>query len=335
MPANVDVYMGRLPAWHNLGTVIGEYFNIERIMADGGLNFEVEKKQLFGYTPSTGMSTVDAWGIFRTDNDAFLGTVGSEYTPIQHTEGFQFLDLLVGEVNGAHYETAGSLGKGETIWGLVDLGIKSGIRNTQDESNNYLLFRTGHIGNFTFSFHGTRTRVVCQNTLMLALAENRSTFTIRHTTNYRDRIEQAKMLIQNFKNTVTTVDEKMEFLAGRVIEKENMINILDELFPADAEGNRSTRSKNNIEKILNLYQSNDGNAIPEIRGTAYNLLNACVEYTDHLRSVKGNNARNRSESAMFGSGNDFKLRAMDIIAAEANKMKSVWTPTVTTVALGA
>jgi phage/plasmid-like protein (TIGR03299 family) len=330
MPANVDVYMGRLPAWHNLGTVIGEYFNIERIMADGGLNFDVEKRQL-----EYQMNPVDAWGIFRTDNNAFLGTVGAEYTPIQHTEGFQFLDLLVGEVNGAHYETAGSLGKGETIWGLVDLGIKSGIANTQDESNNYLLFRTGHIGNFTFSFHGTRTRVVCQNTLMLALAENRSTFTIRHTTNYRDRIEQAKMLIQNFNSTVNTIDEKMAFLAGRVIEKDNMINILDELFPADAEGNRSTRSRNNIERILNLYQSNDGDAIPQIRGTAYNLLNACTEYTDHFRSVKGNTAISRAESAMFGSGNDFKLRAMDIIMAEAEKMKSIWTPTVTTVALGA
>jgi phage/plasmid-like protein (TIGR03299 family) len=330
MPANVEYYMGRLPAWHNLGDVTGQYFRIQDILDNPRLNFNVEKKQL----EHSGIP-VDAWGIFRNDNNVFLGTVGAGYECIQHTEGLQFLDLLIGEVNGAHFETAGSLGKGETIWGLIDLGIKSGIRNTKDESENYLLFRTGHIGNFTFSFSGTRTRVVCQNTLVMALAENRSTFTIRHTTNYRDRLEQAKHLISNFRESVMSVDEKMSFLAGRVIEKENMINILDELFPADAEGNRSTRSKNNIERILNLYESNDSNAIPEIRGTAYNLLNACTEYTDHFRSVKGNTAISRAESAMFGSGNDFKLRAMDIITAEAEKMKSIWTPTVAVVQMQA
>jgi len=330
MPANVDYYMGRLPAWHNLGDVVGQYFSTKEILSNPRLNFTVEKRQLeYASVP------IDAWGVFRTDNNNFLGTVGAGYECIQHMEGFEFLDILLGEVNGAHFETAGVLGRGETIWGLVDLGVKSGIRNTKDETETYLLFKTGHIGNFKYTFAGCRTRVVCQNTLLAAIAENRATFTIKHTKNYRDVMEQARSLIQDFKDSVLTIDEKMNFLAGRVIDKDNMINILDELFPADSEGNRSTRSKHNIEKILNLYESNDSNAIPEIRGTAYNLLNACTEYTDHFRSVKGNTAISRAESAMFGSGNDFKLRAMDIIMAEAENMKSIWTPTVAVVQMQA
>lgn len=321
MVANIDSYIGRLPAWHNLGTVTGEYLTVEKIFADGGLDFLVEKRQLeYSGNP------VDAWGIFRTDNEAFLGSVGSEYEPIQHREGFSFLDHIVGVENGAHFETAGSLGRGETVWGLIDLGLVSGIKGTQDQSNNYLLFRTGHIGNFTFSFSGCRTRVVCQNTLNIALNERRSTFTIKHTKNYQDRIDQARVLVLSFREKMMMIDEQMEYLAGRVVDKDNMINILDELFPPDADGNRSTRSKNNIKQILDLYESNDGNAVPQIRGTAYNLLNACTEYTDHFRSVKGNSVRDRAQTAMFGSGDDFKIRALSIITENAKNMPPLTLP---------
>lgn len=330
MPANVEYYTGRLPAWHNLGDVVGKFITSQELLDNPRLNFQVMKDQL-----EYRGQLIDSWGIFRTDTGRFLGNVGPDYTPIQHTEGFKFLDVLVGEVNGAHFETAGSLGNGETIWGLINLNAKIGVKNTEDVVNNYLMFKTGHIGNYTFSFQGCSTRVVCENTLNMALREGRSEFRIRHTPNFNERLQQAHDIIAGFKEWNESVDDKINYLASHVIDRDNMINILDELFPADQEGNRSTRSKNNIEKILNLYESNDGNAIPQIRGTAYNLLNAVTQYVDHERSVKGNNPRSRGESAMFGSGHQFKSRAMDIILAETQNMKSIWTPTIAVVQMEA
>jgi phage/plasmid-like protein (TIGR03299 family) len=356
MPANVDVYIGREPAWHNLGNVLGRYFNINDILIDGGLDFDVEKIQLYGLRPQfdqdgyiidrtstdddselcgRDFQKVSAWGVIRTDNGAFLGPVGERYEPIDHMEGFALLDHVIGQVNGAHYVTAGALGAGETVWGLIDMNLASGINGTEDVANNYLLFRTGHTGNFTFSLQGTRTRVVCQNTLMMALSEGRNVFTIKHTKNFSNRMNEAKVVIDQLRGKVKSVDEMMNHLATKVIERENMVNILDELFPVsdDATGERSTRSKNNIAKILELFEYNDGNAIPQIRGTAYNLLNACTEYVDHFRSVKGNTIRSRAESSMFGSGNVFKDLCVDVILRESSKMKSVFTPAQTTVSM--
>lgn len=323
MPANIDSYIGRIAGWHNLGTVTGKYMTAQEIFSEGGLDFQVEKRQLLGDFGVSGSGEpvilpVDAWGIFRTDNQEFLGSVGAGYEPIQHQEGFGFLDYIVGQENGAHYETAGSLGKGETVWGLIDLGLYSGIKGTHDESNNYLLFKTGHIGNYTFSFQGCRTRVVCQNTLNFALSEGTTNFTVRHTVNYKDKIEQARELVDNFRLTVKNVDDQMELLSRKVIDKDSMINVLDELFPpVNSDGERSTRSKNNIKKILALYESNDDDAIPEIRGTAYNMLNACTEYVDHYRSTKGDK---RAESAMFGSGDAFKNKALQVLVKNAQSM---------------
>lgn len=94
MAHNINTYIGRQSAWHTLGTVTGKYMTWREILAHGGLDFEVIKNQL-----EFGGIQIDAWGTFRSDNGVFLGTVGKDYTPINHATGSARIGLQSFERN--------------------------------------------------------------------------------------------------------------------------------------------------------------------------------------------------------------------------------------------
>ena len=125
-----------------------------------------------------------------------------------------------------------------------------------------------------------------------------------------------------------TVEEKLTFLATRRVTRESMEGILGQLFPKPkneegAEKESSTRRKNVLAEVLALYEHNDGNAFPEQRGTAYALLNAVINYSDHLRSSRGGNGTGRAESAIFGSGERLKAQALEVITQSPNGMPTM------------
>jgi phage/plasmid-like protein (TIGR03299 family) len=336
MPANIYSYVGRQAAWHRLGTVTGNYLTWAEVQQNGGLDYAVFKSQLHD-----GLGRpVGAWGTFRwnradklagnRDAAVFLGVVGEDYQVIQHADGFRMIDALVASVDGAHYETAGALGNGERVWGLADLNLAVSVG--QDRQQGYLLFCTGHDGSLSHQYRICLTRVVCQNTLSAALSERtRAKLTIRHTKNAKDKLEGVHDALASLRGDLLSVEEKLNFLASRRITRESLAAILERLFPKPksddgAEKESSTRRNNVLAEILAAYESNDNNAFPEQRGTAYNLLNAVTEYTDHTRSTRGN-GNGRSESAMFGSGERLKAQAVDIIVEAASGMPAVATAT--------
>ena len=335
MPANIYSYVGRQAAWHALGTVTGNYMTWADVQQSGGLDYAVFKSQLHD-----GLGRpVDAWGTFRwnradklagnPDAAVFLGVVGEDYQVIQHADGFRMIDALVGSVDGAHYETAGALGNGERVWGLADLNLAVCVG--QDKQQGYLLFCTGHDGSLSHQYRICLTRVVCQNTLSAALSERtRAKLTIRHTKNAKDKLDGVHEALASLRGDLLSVEEKLNFLADRRVTRESLAAILERLFPKPksddgSEKESSTRRNNVLADILAMYESNDNNAFPEQRGTAYNLLNAITEYTDHTRSSRGANGNGRAESAMFGSGERLKAQAVDVIVEAANGMPPVAT----------
>jgi phage/plasmid-like protein (TIGR03299 family) len=328
MPANIYSYVGREAAWHKLGTVTGRHMTWAEVQANGGLDYVVFKSQLHD-----GLGRpVNAWGTFRwnrTDKLAgnreaavFLGVVGEEYNVIQHAEGFRMIDALVASVDNAHYETAGALGNGERVWGLADLNLAVSVG--ADKQVGYLLFCTGHDGSLSHQYRIVLTRVVCQNTLTAALSEKtRAKLTIRHTKNAGAKLDGIHEALTSLRGDMLTVEEKLNFLATRRVTREAVESVFHRLFPKTkaedgAEKESCTRRKNVLADILTMYESNDNNAFPEQRGTAYNLLNSIVEYADHSRSSRGGNGNGRAESALFGSGERLKAQALDVILETAN-----------------
>ncbi len=324
MAHNINTYIGRQSAWHALGTVTGKYQTTEELLSDAGFQYVVFKSQL-----RDGLGRpVDAWGTFRwnfsdkvagrKDAATFLGTVGKDYAVMQHSEGFKSIDAVMRTVDGAHYETAGVLGNGERVWALADLGLAAKVGD--DVQNGYLLFSTGHDGSMAHSYRLCFTRVVCQNTLGAALSEKtKSALTVRHTKNAMAKLTDARTALDAMGSDVARIEDRLNFLAGRKCNREAVTKIFDRLFPKTEKGDElvsSTRRDNILGDVMKIYELNDGNAFPEQRGTAYNLLNAITNYVDHERSTKEDG---RAESAMFGTGDALKARAFEVIYETAGK----------------
>ncbi len=318
MAHNIMTYTGRQAAWHALGVVAGKHQTwAECCAATPALNFQVYKARLQDHKGRA----IDAWGMFRdSDEGVFLGTVGEDYTPIQHQSGFELIDALMGTSDGAHYETAGSLGLGERVWGLADLGLVAKIG--ADEQKGYLLFATGHDGSMSFQLRTCMTRVVCQNTLNVAMGERtRSKFMIRHTRNAQNRIQSAQDALQSVRGEVATVESKLNFLASRKITRDSLETIMGRLFPKNEGAKFQTRRENVLAEVLSLYESNDRDTFPEFRGSAYNLLNAVTEWTDHISSPS-KTGQSRAESALFNGGDTRKSQAFHIIMEESANLPS-------------
>ncbi len=329
MAHNINTYIGRQAAWHKLGTVTGKYQTTDELLSDPGFQYVVFKSQL-----RDGLGRpVDAWGTFRwnladkvqgrKDAATFLGVVGEDYAVMQHDEGFKSIEALMNTAGNAFYETAGVLGAGEKVWALADLGLAAKVGD--DVQKGYLLFSTGHDGSMAHSYRVCMTRVVCQNTLNAALSEKtKASLTIRHTKNAMNRLTDAREALSLLSHDVVRIEDKLNYLAGRKMNRESMTAIMDRLFPkaknTEGEAKETTRRANILADVLKIYELNDGNAFPEQRGTAYNLLNAITNYVDHERSTKDDG---RAESALFGSGDTLKSKAMEVIYEGAKTLETV------------
>lgn len=319
---------GRDAAWHKLGQRTPDAVTWAQAMALADLDWTVVKKQLY-FRNALGQ-VVEAKGHMattRSDDGAFLGVVGDGYKVSQHHEVFGLCDGLLAVTDGAKYESAGALGNGERIWVMARIPEADFVIDGGDEHRAYLLGTTSHDGSSSEVYMMVDERVVCANTLATALAEKGTSFRIRHTASSGERREQALVQLSELKATALSLKNKMLRLADAKLTRESVTAILDRLFPKskDAEASQ-TRRDGTVAEVLSLYAHNDANAFPSVKGTAYNLLNAVTEFTDHSRTARGNGSRPeqvavaRSESALFGSGARLKTDALNVILEETAKL---------------
>ena len=310
----------RESAWHKLGQRTPDAVKWEDAVTLADLNWTVEKRQLYARNPLGTVVSVPSYGTFRTDDGAYLGTVGEGYGIIQNREQFQWIDAILEAANGAHYESAGALGNGERIWCLARIPEADYEIDGGDKHQAYLMGCTSHDGSLAQTLKLVDTRVVCANTLAVALRESGSAVRVKHTVNAQARMQEAVRAVTSVVSSAKTIQAKMERLASTKLTRESTERILDILFPKskDEKANQ-TRRENTVSDVLGLFASNDRNAFPSVKGTAYNLFNAVTEYADHMRTARGNGsqpgqvAMARAESALFGSGEKLKTQALEVI----------------------
>ena len=319
-----SLVLGRgLPAWHKLGTLVEGCLTWEDAMKQANLNHMVVKEALYDKDGRE----LPTYGIFREDDRQFYGNVGARYEIIQTIDAFQFVDAIIGN-DGAHYDSAGALGNGEVVFCSVHLPSAGFEIVPGDEHKSYLLFKTSHDGSLSSTGRLTDVRVVCNNTLNLALKGNggKNEIRIKHTKNSVERMEQARKILLSGTMAAKTLQEKFQMLSQKRVTRPAMESILTKLFPVDDNGELHTKSKNNISDILSLFDFNDDNQFPAIKGSAYNLVNAITQYADKYRSARGGGdseegmSNARAESALFGSGEKFKDVALDVILAASSTM---------------
>ena len=296
------------PAWHRLGKNVSNAVSWKEAIDLAGLNWYVQKHQL-----EYQGKKIDAYGNFRADSGLFLGTVGPHDQAIQNVKAFEFTNTLL-QSHDVKYESAGALQGGKRIWLLANIPHDLRIQGTDDITKNYFLFFNPHDGSGAAKARKCHNRVVCNNTLQMALHEQGSILRIRHTKTQEEQMKEAEILMASTIEEIKDLDSLMNVLAKTQLDMNSIQSVIRKVYK-DIENN--VQDQNKARRVLELYEDNDKNAFPSIRGTAYNLLNAFTQYEDHFSSARKTAQETEEEArarkAMFGIGDVMKFQVLTAI----------------------
>lgn len=178
------MYTGE-PPWHRLGTAVAEAPTAADAMRAAGLDWTVVSGPI--YTEDG--TLIEGWQVNRRTTDgAVLGVASDRYQIIQNAEASQFVDDLLGL--GVTFETAGALDGGRRVW--MTTRLRDTFRLLDDPITVYLTLTNGHDGRHALHVMVSPVRVVCQNTLNLAMRQSRRSWTVAHTTNAQTRLAEAR-----------------------------------------------------------------------------------------------------------------------------------------------
>lgn len=312
---------GALP-WHNLGQNVKDAQTWSEAIKLAQLDWQVIDAPLYTNWAKSGLIPVNGFkAVVRADTKDVLGVHGMDYRIFQNSDAFKFADGLIEE--GALFESAGGLGHGERIWCLARIPQADFTVGAFDTHQTFLLVATSHDGSLAFTSTLTDVRVVCNNTLTAALGSTNAKadgkLKVRHTSRGYDKLNQAQQLIQGTIQSAESLKDKLRKLAHAPLTRETLTAIVDRLFPKPTDENVSTTRRDRmLSSVLAKFEANDRNYFPEQRGTAYALLNAITDHTDHERGTRRpddtvSEGSARAESALFGSGAKLKSQALQVI----------------------
>jgi len=310
--------------WHGKGVALDHLATAEEAIKYGGLDWEVEKIPIF---TADGTLIKRRVAIVRkdlpnSDPNRVLGIVYPGFKPLQNKEAVELFDRLVGKGEPV-YHTGGYLGNGEVIWLLAELPDKFRIFvRDDDEVRLFMLFTNSHDGTIAVDIRITTVRVVCWNTLKMALSD-RSRFVYKrwHRGDYETIPHEIEALLEREK---AAIQEQFRRMAKRVLTEDEFRRILERLLPApkppQRQDERSRREyewrlervREEREAILRIFTEGttlNGQKI-EPEENAWAALNAVIAYIDHLRDVKNGD---RYAHIHFGYGARLKEQAYELL----------------------
>ena len=296
--------------WHLQGHSVEGLMTSEQAIMGAKLDYFVTKEQLLR---QDGSPAKGAFATINNANNKILGVVGSRYEVIQNVRAFGFFDELIGK-GEAVYETAGALGDGEVVWLMAKLP-RSFEPIAGDKVEQFCLLYQSHNGTAPCSVMFTNIRVVCQNTLNLALGKGSTQIVkIRHTANAEDRLEEAGRIMKQMNEYFTLMGDKCHELGRFVIDDDFIKFYKEALFGTDkevAEGRGRTIRDKKIVEFDDYMANGRGVELPGVKGTAWHLVQASIEMADYSMPKPGKEA----ESIFFGNAADFKQKAWDKVWA--------------------
>ncbi|MCU0597518.1 MAG: DUF932 domain-containing protein [Desulfobacterota bacterium] len=327
MPANVGemFYYGPVP-WHGQGRELVQPANMEEAIEAGGLGWEVE---------AVGLSTDEEppspvrtrFAMVRKDRPRghpgrVLGVAHKEFNPLQNREGIRIFDSVFGKGKRV-YHTGGYLGFGEVIWLLAELP-KNIFVTPADRVNTYALFTNSHNGTIAVDFRLTTVRVVCRNTLCLALkgSNTKDVFKQSHQGDYRELEAKVSAFFAETLKAVEEVESRFKAMLDRKFDDDLVKGYIESLFPMPAKpANTDTSSmvakfymarvrRVNKARLTTaaLLNAGMGTEMPGVKGSLWGALNAVLEYADHY----DRNGGSTISSGLFGSAALLKRKAFDL-----------------------
>lgn len=293
---------GRVKPWHYEETkevtkLIQEAPTSKEALHLAGLDWEVQQTPVF---TESGLEIPNYKANVRSTDKSVLGIVSDRYKIVQNTEAFEFTDEIVGETEDGvvKYETAGSLYGGRKIWLLAKMPMQKILG---DEVEPYMCFTNSHDGSGAIRICMTPIRVVCNNTLNMALAGAKRQWSTKHVGDMQSKLEEAKMCLQMADAYMMGLADEADRLANAKLRREQLDEILDEMFPI--EDNASDRKKRNVQTIKDdffvAYFMPD---IAQFRDTAWGAVNAMSDLVTHATPKRNTASYNENRWSKIMEG---------------------------------
>ena len=309
MPANVEsMFYVRETPWHGLGTKVMEAPDSEGALIAAGLNWNVIQEPIF-----TGENEpIRGYKANIRDSDRrVLGVVTDRYKVIQNHEAFAFTDELLGQ--GVRYETAGSLQDGKKVWLLAHMPHEYIISG--ERISPYLLFSNTHDGSGAIKVALTPIRVVCNNTLNLALSTAKRSWSMVHTGDIRSKMQEARDTLFMAERYMDELGKEFEALRLKKLPDQKVMEYIEVLLPVE-DGSTPQQIKN-IERLREDMKIRYFDA-PDLQDTgknAYRFINAVSDFATHAKPLRRTANYKENLFARTAEGNPLIDRAYQMMCA--------------------
>lgn len=309
MAANVEtMFYTRTKPWHGLGTMVMEAPTSKAALELAGLDWQVIQKEL---KTADGIPVTGFKANVRNTDEQVLGVVTDRYQIVQNEEAFAFTDALLGE--GVTYETAGSLQNGRRTWILAKLPQRYIISG--DEITPYLVFMNSHDGTGAIKAAMTPIRVVCQNTLNLALNTAKRSWSTNHTGDIKGKMEDARYTLLYADKYMAELGKTIDALNQKKLSDRQVYEYIDELFPLVE--NATEQQKKNMLRLkedvkMRYYEAPD---LAHVGRNAYRFVNAVSDFATHSRPLRERKNYKESLFAKTVDGNPMIDKAFQLVTA--------------------
>ena len=307
-------YVGEV-GWHGLGQQLQEGASIEEWRKAAGMDYDVRRSRVRYGEGDNQRIMEEAHVLFRSDTKEPLGIVSPKYKIVQPGEVLEFFrDLSAGA--GFKLDTAGTLFGGRKYWALASIGESAVISNPADIVGGYLLLTTTADGTGATTGKFTTVRVVCNNTLSMAMSrKDRNQVSVNHKQRFnpnamKDQLGIARGQFGQFIQTMR------QFSAEKLSKGAAEDLTLALLKPEDATPDQVDKVKESraYKGILKLFDgAGIGSQMAGVQGTEWGWLNAVTEHIDH--NAHAHSADGRMDSAFFGKGDELKTKAVELLTA--------------------
>lgn len=310
MAANVEtMFYTRTKPWHGLGVQVQEAPESKDALRLAGLDWKVYQREV--YTDS-GIKIEGYRANVRNTDNKVLGVVTERYKIVQNEEAFSFTDTLLGE--GVRYETAGSLQEGKKVWLLARLPKEYIISGEQ--ISPYLVFSNSHDGSAAVRVAVTPIRVVCNNTLNLALSTAKRSWAMVHTGNIKGKIHEAQETLFMAETYMGKLGKEIEELKRQRITERQVKEYIEILLPL--EKTTSLTAAKNVKKLRDDLRARyyDAPDLQDVGGNnAYRFINAVSDFATHNEPLR--RTANYKENLFMRTmdGNPMIDRAYQIVKA--------------------
>ena len=309
MAANVEsMFYVRTTPWHGLGTRVEEALNSQDALHYSGLDWTVQQEPLMTET----FKDVPGFRAnVRSDNGKILGIVGDKYKVVQNHEAFAFTDTLIGE--GVRYETAGSLNGGRKVWMLARLPER--YRLMDEEVDPFIVFTNSHDGSGAIRVAPTPVRVVCQNTLNLALTTAKRSWSMMHTSGVQAKLDEAHDALFKADFYMKALQNEAERLSMQMVSDRQVLKWIDELLPL--EENASEKQMLNIARLRNdltrrYFDAPDLLLLPK---NGWRFINAVSDFATHAQPIRETKSYQPNLFAKTIEGHPVIDKAMRLLSA--------------------